>query len=122
MIFSEKETKTSICCSTYLCIHWLLLICALTEIEIATLTYQEDALTNWATWPGLRGLFNCHYFPITIIRNKGSDKVGHCQCLFSPDILILLETNIIIVGKEKIFSSYYPTQRICPPGTSRAKL
>ena len=25
----KRERETSICCSTYLCIHWLLLICAL---------------------------------------------------------------------------------------------
>ena len=27
----EKKRETSICCSTYLCIHWLLFVCALTE-------------------------------------------------------------------------------------------
>ena len=27
----ERERKTLTCCSTYLCIHWLLLICALTR-------------------------------------------------------------------------------------------
>ena len=26
----ERERETSICCSAYLCIHWLLLVCALT--------------------------------------------------------------------------------------------
>ena len=25
-----RQRKTSICCSTYLCIHWLILVCALT--------------------------------------------------------------------------------------------
>ena len=25
-----RERETSICCSTYLCIHWLILVCALT--------------------------------------------------------------------------------------------
>ena len=25
------ERKTSLCCFTYLCIHWLFLVCALTE-------------------------------------------------------------------------------------------
>ena len=26
----ERERETSICCSTYLCTHWLILVCALT--------------------------------------------------------------------------------------------
>ena len=45
-----RERETSICCSTYLRIHWLLLVCALTGIEPSTLEY---ALIQWATWPWL---------------------------------------------------------------------
>ena len=26
----ERETETLICCCTYLCVHWLILVCALT--------------------------------------------------------------------------------------------
>ena len=52
----KKEGDTSIYCSTYLCIHWLILVCALTEPT--TVVYQGDALTNWATWPGWEYIFH----------------------------------------------------------------
>ena len=32
-----KERETSICCSIYLFIHWLILVCALTWDQTATL-------------------------------------------------------------------------------------
>ena len=48
----ERERETSICCSTYLCIHWLILICPLTGTEPTTLVYQDNAPTNWTTRPG----------------------------------------------------------------------
>ena len=41
-----------ICCSTYLCIHWLILVLALTRDQTHSLGVLNDALTNWATWPG----------------------------------------------------------------------
>ena len=45
-----RKRGTSICCFTYLCIHWLILICALTRDQTyITLAYQDNALTNWAT-------------------------------------------------------------------------
>ena len=51
MIFRE----TLICFSTYLCIHWLILVCALTRDRTSTLAYwakaPTKALINWATQP-----------------------------------------------------------------------
>ena len=49
LLILERESKTSICCSTYLDIHWLILVCALTVIEPATLACWDNALTNWTT-------------------------------------------------------------------------
>ena len=54
--FLERKRKILICCSSYLCIHWLILLCALVEKEPTTLVYQADALTTWATQPGLLAL------------------------------------------------------------------
>ena len=48
----EQGRETSICCPTYLCIHWLILVCAPPGIELTTLAYRDDALTSWTTWPG----------------------------------------------------------------------
>ena len=45
----EREKATLIRCSTYFCIHWLLLVCALTWYQ-TTLVYWDNILTNWATW------------------------------------------------------------------------
>ena len=54
-IFREKdegrERETSICFFTYLCNHWLLLVCALIEGQSYDLGMAIDALTNLATWP-----------------------------------------------------------------------
>ena len=50
----KRERETLICCYTYLCIHWLIFVCALAKrMGQATLVYQNNTLTNWATWPGL---------------------------------------------------------------------
>ena len=46
----QRKREAWICCSTYLCIQWLILLCALTWMEPATLTYSDDALPNLATW------------------------------------------------------------------------
>ena len=42
----DGEREALICCSTYLCIHWLILGWVLTRIEPATLVYGNEALTN----------------------------------------------------------------------------
>ena len=47
---SEREREISVCCSTFWCSHWLPLVWQ--GMEPATLTYQDNALTNWATQPG----------------------------------------------------------------------
>ena len=49
--WGEIDRAQAICYST-LCIHWLNLTCPLMRIKPATLTYRDDALTNWATQPG----------------------------------------------------------------------
>ena len=33
----EREEETVICCSTYLCIHWLILVCVLTRDQTCNL-------------------------------------------------------------------------------------
>ena len=49
----EKEKETSISCFTYLCTHWWITVCVpWLGIQPATLAYQGDVLTKWATWPG----------------------------------------------------------------------
>ena len=48
----QREKETSLCCSTHLCIRWLLLACAWPEIKPVTVTYRDNTLTKWATWPG----------------------------------------------------------------------
>ena len=49
----RRHGEPSICCSIYSCTHWLILVCAPTGMEHASLAYQDDVLTNWATWLGL---------------------------------------------------------------------
>ena len=45
----ERERETS---STYLSIHWLILLYALTRTEPATSMYRDKVLTSWATCQG----------------------------------------------------------------------
>ena len=45
----EADIETRICCSTYLCSHWLFLVCALTGDRTLNLGYGDGALTNTAT-------------------------------------------------------------------------
>ena len=51
----ERERLT--CCSTYLCIHWLILVCALTRDQ--TLAHWDDSVTNGDTWPELLVILIC---------------------------------------------------------------
>lgn len=46
----DKERKTLISCFIGLCIHWLILGCALTGDEPATMAYQDNAL-NQSSYP-----------------------------------------------------------------------
>ena len=48
----EREKEALICCSIHLYIHWLSPACALIGDPVATLVYQDDALTSRASWPG----------------------------------------------------------------------
>ena len=50
----ERDTSTSICCSIYLCIHWLILVCALNGDWTHNLGVSDDTQTNWATQSGLK--------------------------------------------------------------------
>ena len=42
----ERERETSLCCSTYLHIHWFVPLCALTWDQNAIMVYLDNALTN----------------------------------------------------------------------------
>ena len=53
----KRKRETMICFSTYWCIHWLSLLCALTGDWTCNLGTSDDALTNWTTWPGLEHTF-----------------------------------------------------------------
>ena len=56
LLILEKERKGKreifICCSTYLCLHWLFLVCAVTRVQPTTFVYQDKSPTNCATQPG----------------------------------------------------------------------
>ena len=58
----ERERETSICCPTYWCIHWLILVRALTGTEHTTLAYRDNGLTKRTTRPVL-----CSHFQISIL-------------------------------------------------------
>ena len=50
--WGERARETSICCACiYAFIGWFLYVASL-GIKPATFAYWDDALTNWATWPG----------------------------------------------------------------------
>ena len=46
LIFREKEGGVAICCSTYLCIHWFILICALTGDRTCSLGVCSNQLNE----------------------------------------------------------------------------
>ena len=74
----KKERETLICCSTYLCICWLILVCALTGDPTCNLGVH--VLTSWATWPG-----QCH-------SSRGPQRVWACLVL-----LLDLQVNFLLV-------------------------
>ena len=51
---SERKRETLVCCSTYTFTDWFLYV-PRTGIELTTLAYWDNALTNWATRPGIQG-------------------------------------------------------------------
>ena len=53
----ERKIETLICCSTYLCIHWLILVCALSGDRTRNLGIWEDTLTTWDTQQGPEASF-----------------------------------------------------------------
>ena len=57
----ERERETSSCCSTYLCIHSLIFVCALTGDRTCNLGVSGAALTNWAAWQELNSFFKMYY-------------------------------------------------------------
>ena len=60
----ERERRDIFCFFTYLYIHWLLLVFLYVtwlEIEPTILAYQDDALTNWATWPRPSNIFSASF-------------------------------------------------------------
>ena len=56
----ERERNIDFCCSSYLCIHWLVPMCALTRDWTTTLVYQDQTLTRCSC------IFKC-WEPITIM-------------------------------------------------------
>ena len=55
--FLVREREAVICCSTHLCIHWLIFVCALTRDGTHDLAVRsggccDPTLTNWANPPG----------------------------------------------------------------------
>lgn len=94
----KNERETSICYSTYLFIHWSILVCALNGARTATLAYQDDALTSRAAQPGpclalfdvlcacaafpgladhgTRFVSSIKYFPI--VRGASGNSLGSC--------------------------------------------
>ena len=48
----ERDRETLICCTNYLCIHWMLPVVVLTRDRTPNLRYGDGALTNWAAQPG----------------------------------------------------------------------
>lgn len=52
LILRGRNREISICCSTCICILWLLLYVPWPEIESAAMVYPDDVLTNWATGAG----------------------------------------------------------------------
>ena len=49
----ERKRETSVWCSTYPCIHWLILVLPCPEIKPTTSVYGADTQTNQAPWLGL---------------------------------------------------------------------
>ena len=50
---TERKKNTSICCSSYLFIHSLILVCALTEDQTHNLGVLEERSNQLSNWPGL---------------------------------------------------------------------
>ena len=49
VLILERETLN--CCSIYLCIHWLILVCTLTRDQTYNIGLSKHASTKLATWP-----------------------------------------------------------------------
>ena len=58
----------------HLCIHWCFSYVPWPGTKPATVGYQDDALTNWAAWPGLKG----HFFR----SRMDSIRTCHSLCRF----------------------------------------
>ena len=52
MYWFERERETSICCSTYLYIHWFILVCALTGDQICNLDISGRHFNQLDIYPG----------------------------------------------------------------------
>ena len=82
----ERDTERSICCSTYLCIHWLILICSLTGDQTCNLGVSRQC-SNQLSYPvRSRYFFNSEKFSATITLNVASFTFFHSiilVCLYS---------------------------------------
>ena len=90
--FRERKRETSICCSTYLCIHWLILTCALTGDQTHNL--GVSGCSNWATWPVCEDSF---------IRSLALLSWSNCLPKVPPPNTLLRELgfNMWILGGHK---------------------
>ena len=102
----EGGRETPVCCSNYLCMHWLILVHAWPGAAPATVAYQDDALTNWATRTG-QSLF--HFLKKSPHRLKEKNNL-----IISVDIekkslnkiqdSSMIKTKIKLNGKASTFS------------------
>ena len=109
-----RERETLFCCSTQLCVHWLIL--RQPSMEPTALVYWHDALTNWATRPGPAGeiisscllLHSCNLIRMGMSklnneRSKLSDCVtGQKKCPHWPEWIISHHLGLECLKKGKI--------------------
>ncbi|KAF6109763.1 hypothetical protein HJG60_010966 [Phyllostomus discolor] len=92
----QKERELSICCSPYLCIHWLILVCAFTRDRTCNLGVLGQC-SNQLSYRD-RALGNCIYFQrfyLFIFRERekeGERQGGKHQCVGNTWIGCLLHT------------------------------
>ena len=85
----ERETETLICCFTYLCVHWLILVCALPRDQTCNLGILEW-YSNQLSYPA-----RPRYFLI----------VGK---LVPYDLLLILFSHIVICFLTKFIGGFFP--------------
>ena len=89
----RRKKKTSVYRFTNLCIHWLILVCALTgNWTCDPRIYKTDALPNWVPWPGLSHLsvqvcsLPCLILLFTCPSNRSLQVVGATLSFLIPSL------------------------------------